>query len=404
MATVNIVLRKKENKDGTFPIAIRITKDRKSSFIHTGKSVNESEWDETSQRVKKNHPNSKRLNNFLLQKLADANDKMLEMETSNAGISSQAVRYSLKPSLHGDTFFSVAKSYIDNFEKAGKYNRFQTERSRINKFRTFLQGSDIAFQDINVPLLNRFSAYLQGKGLSERTVMNHWLVIRTIYNMAIKEGVVTNVHYPFGKDNIKIKFPDSLKIGLNPEEVKTLELFPLERDTYLHHVRNLWMFSFYFAGMRASDELRLRWSDFQNGRLFYKMGKNNKAGSLAVPAKAMAILSQYEAQKSSDEDLVFPELRALNDLENRFETERQISYAIKRIDENLQKLAKKVGIKKDLTMHIARHTFGNISEDKISPKMLQKLYRHSSLNTTIGYQSNFIHKDADAALDSVISF
>jgi hypothetical protein len=35
--------------------------------------------------------------------------------------------------------------------------------------------------------------------------------------------------------------------------------------------------------------------------------------------------------------------------------------------------------------------------------MLQKLYRHSDLKTTIGYQSNFIHKSADDALDAVIN-
>jgi len=55
-------------------------------------------------------------------------------------------------------------------------------------------------------------------------------------------------------------------------------------------------------------------------------------------------------------------------------------------------------------MHIARHSFGNISGDKISIQMLQKLYRHSSVTTTIKYQANFIYKDADSALDKVINF
>ena len=53
-------------------------------------------------------------------------------------------------------------------------------------------------------------------------------------------------------------------------------------------------------------------------------------------------------------------------------------------------------------MHIARHTFGNISGDKIPIQMLQKLYRHSHIATTIGYQANFIFKGADEALEAVI--
>lgn len=51
-----------------------------------------------------------------------------------------------------------------------------------------------------------------------------------------------------------------------------------------------------------------------------------------------------------------------------------------------------------------RKSFGNIAGDKVSPQMLQKLYWHTSINTTIGYQGNFIHKDADDALDSVLDF
>ena len=74
-----------------------------------------------------------------------------------------------------------------------------------------------------------------------------------------------------------------------------------------------------------------------------------------------------------------------------------------RYDKFLQKqVAPAAGIEKDLTMHIARHTFGNISGDKIAPRILQKLYRHSNIQTTMGYQSNFIHKDVDDALDAVI--
>ncbi len=36
--------------------------------------------------------------------------------------------------------------------------------------------------------------------------------------------------------------------------------------------------------------------------------------------------------------------------------------------------------------------------------MLQKLYRHSSVTTTIMYQSNFMQDDVDDALDNVANF
>ena len=40
--------------------------------------------------------------------------------------------------------------------------------------------------------------------------------------------------------------------------------------------------------------------------------------------------------------------------------------------------------------------------DKIPIQMLQKLYRHSDITTTINYQQSFINKDTDDALEAVI--
>jgi site-specific recombinase XerD len=85
--------------------------------------------------------------------------------------------------------------------------------------------------------------------------------------------------------------------------------------------------------------------------------------------------------------------------------QRTIAFTASRLDKYLRiHVAPAAGIEKPLTMHIARHTFGNISGDRIPIQMLQKLYRHSSVTTTIGYQANFIHKDADEALEAVIDF
>lgn len=53
-ASVNVVLRKKANKQGQYPIAILITKYRKFSFISTGQYISEKFWDQTHQNVK-NH-------------------------------------------------------------------------------------------------------------------------------------------------------------------------------------------------------------------------------------------------------------------------------------------------------------------------------------------------------------
>jgi integrase len=265
-------------------------------------------------------------------------------------------------------------------------------------------GGDIAFKEITVPLFNKFRAYLKGtRDITERTIVNHLIVLRTIFNQAIQGNIVDQKFYPFGKGKIPIKFPDILKIRLTPDEVKRIEDLELPKDSYINNTRNVWLFSFYFAGMRVSDVLRIKWSDLQNDRLYYAMGKNAKAGSLKVPEKALKIISQYNRQESVH-DLIFPDLQVVEDLKDTYKVQRRISSSVRRLNEHLEDIAEKAGIDKKMTMHIARHTFGNISGDKIPIQMLQKLYRHTSITTTIGYQANFVHKDADEALDSVVGF
>jgi integrase len=133
------------------------------------------------------------------------------------------------------------------------------------------------------------------------------------------------------------------------------------------------------------------------------MHKNSKLLSLKIPEKVLQILDQYRNDKKSDDDFVFPDLKKAN-LSNAKDVYNKSRTATKKFNDNLKSICKKAKINKKVTMHIARHSFGNIAGDAIHPLMLQKLYRHSDLKTTLNYQANFIHKDADDALDRVINF
>lgn len=401
MASVKIILRRKNNKNGTYPLALQIIKDRKKSISHLGHSIEEKYWDEGTGRVRKTHPNSARLNNFLNKKLADAEDKLLELQSQKKDLSPKSIKDDIVDNKN-KSFFALADIYLDNLRQRGKYNRITSEEPRIKHFKDFLKTSEITFQEITVTLLSRYKAYLSGtRKVSERTIINHLIIIRTIYNLAIKSNNADAKYYPFGKDKTPIKFPQSIKIGLTKAEVEAIEKLDLKLAND-NHARNAWLFSFYFAGMRVSDVLKLTWEDFQDMRLHYAMGKNQKAGSLKTPEKALKILEQYRYREGKFKT-VFPELDRIPDLSNQYDVQRITSYENKKLNKALKNVAEKAKINKKLTMHIARHTFGNISGDSIPIQMLQKLYRHSSITTTIGYQANFIHRDVDDALDSVVA-
>ncbi|MBO0358654.1 site-specific integrase [Hymenobacter sp. BT186] len=400
MASVKLVLKAKANKDGKFPIAIRIIKSRKASFIHLGHYVAREDWDEAAQRVRGSHPSAKRLNNFLLKKLTEATDKSLEVESQREDVSVKAIRQKIKPSA-GVTFVPQAEAYLAILKQAGKYNRVVAERVHLNRLLKFI-GHDVAFSDITTGMLERFQAWMSATGtIGERSASNSLAFIRDVYSRAMQAELVDSKLYPFGKGKTVIKVPSAVKVGLSADEVKKMELHTFENEKHQHAV-NLWLFSYYNAGMRVSDVLRLRWQDIQDGRLHYVMGKNNKAGSVKLHEKALFILEQYEAGRTKDTDHVFPELRGLEGAK-KYEVQRKISHKVTKLDERLAfVIGPMLGIKKRLSMHLARHSFAQVAGDKINIRVLQSLYRHSSVKTTIGYQGNFITKGADDALDAVL--
>lgn len=404
MASAKVILYKsKKKKDGTHPLVLRIIKDRKSKYVFLKHWIKESDWDDPQGKVRKSHPNSQRLNNLIIKKLAEVDDLLLENESLQKNYTAGSVKKQLAGCNKNFTFFQFAEDYLNDLDKQKKYTVVGPERSRVNSFKDFLNGEDLFFNDVNVALINKFKVYLVSDGIGKRTIVNHLITLRTLYNKAIKEGIADKVQYPFGGNNIKIERVDSLKIGLEKEELQSIIDLQYPAGTQKWHTRNVYLISFFFAGARISDVLRLKWSDLQNGRLIYQMGKNNKSVSIKIHEKASEILSSYKADKRHEDDYVLPELKTA-DPKDKKATITRIRTSTKRFNKYLKEIAEDAEITKKVTNHIARHTFGNIAGNKIPIPMLQKLYRHSSMLTTAIYQGNFMNKETDDALDKVINF
>ena len=403
MSSVNAILRKKKNKQGQFPIAIRITKNRKSSYLYTGHYIELNQWDDAQKRVRRNHPNSTRLNNLILKKLTEATDSIIDNENNQQSVSISSLKDKLKSNGELSNFFGVANIHLENLAKRGQHHQINTEKGRLNTLRDFAKTQNLPFSSINERFLNNFRSYLKSsKKISERTIVNYLILIRTIFNVAIKEQLIDKNTYPFGRGKISIRIPETEKVGLSKQDVITLENIKLESEAQ-QHALNVWLFSFYLAGIRVGDLLKLRIGDFQEGRINYRMNKNKKLVSLKLPERAMEILTHYKEMADGNDDFLFPELREAKWNDPKDIT-RKTQTATRKFNKHLKAIAKKANIEKKISMHIARHTFGSISGSKIPIQMLQKLYRHSSVITTINYQANFIHKEEDEALDKVLDF
>ena len=80
---------------------------------------------------------------------------------------------------------------------------------------------------------------------------------------------------------------------MNEDEIKTIEELDLPENSLTWHIKNMFLFSFYCAGIRASDLLQLKWESIVNGRLIYQMHKTGKVHSLKLVEKALKILEYY---------------------------------------------------------------------------------------------------------------
>ncbi len=444
MASIKIIRRKnKERKDGTAPLALRMSKNYKTNYFFTGQYILEKDWDSENSKVKRTHLNYKKINNFLMKKIIEANDISFEVSET---ISSKELKKKIVGKTNPKSFFELAIERVQDKFKTGTFSVAKAELSilynleeflnlkktlsnnktisGINKRRKnrismakkseysyldainhFKKCNQLKFQDIDQSFINKYkifcSVYLSHK---TRTITNQLILIRTIFNIAIKNNLIDSNIYPFAKEKEKIRIKNSThKIGLTKGEIELIERIEFSEPSSIWHTRNVWLIAFYFAGIRISDVVKLKWSDFKNDRLYYVMNKNEKPLSLKIPEKAKNILSLYKIYSKENNGFVFPFLQNVNE-RNKEDVFRKTRNATKLFNKYLKRIALECEIDKNLSNHIARHSFGNLAGDTIHPLMLQKLYRHSDLKTTLNYQANFIHKEADEALDNVINF
>lgn len=167
-------------------------------------------------------------------------------------------------------------------------------------------------------------------------------MIRKIYNLAIAEFFIDRKILSIGKEKIQIRIPELEKIGLSIEEVKRLEN-ATNLTVPQQHALNTWPISFYFAGVRVSDVLQLRWSDFNDGRLLYRMNKNLKLVSLKIPEKAHCILKLYKPFEKNRNDLVFHFLKKTD-----FYNAKELLIRTRTVTRTLNRCLELIAIKSDI--------------------------------------------------------
>lgn len=415
MATIKAVLNRSKRRNGwssqsindpnlVLPIYIRLHHKDKRTYRSLGLSVKQKEWDANSGLVRKNNKNYILLNAIIRNAIKKLEGKVVSIASQKDGDIVSSIRKD-KREIPLSNFFLIANKYLVEQEEIQNFNAASNTQSIITLIEKFHYNSKrLILEDITVNFLKRFYAFLKIECLfSERKIMNHILTIKLIYKYAIQFGVIDNSQFPFGRGKILIKFPEEQRIGLNENEVKLIELADFSDDKNLDFARDIWLFSFYLAGMRISDVLQIKWTNFIDNRIYYVTRKNNKVVSLKLSDKVKSLLDKYRLVRECPNDYVFGVLSSMDESNAQVILTKMRSANV-RINRNLKIIGTRLKINNNISCHIARHSFGHIAGDKISPIKLQRLFRHSYIKTTMGYQANFVMQNEDDSWVNVFNF
>lgn len=397
MVSTKIIFRTdKKNSAGEHPLYLRLIKDRKSKYISIGQYLKPEHWDEENKRVRKNHPNSQRLNNYIAQKISEAQGIALELEISDKYVPTRIVKDHILGRT-SESFFTFSKRFLiqkETNDAVGTYNNFNNV---VSKVRQFSNGHDLMFDDITINWLKNFETYLRTECKNKtNTIHKDLKIIRRIINEAISEEIFPYAKNPFLR--YKLKTEETQKNYLTDEELNALEMLQLIPGSPKELSRNLFVFACYAAGLRVSDVLQLRWKNYDDEKITVKTQKTNSMISVKLPSKAIEIINYYKPTKPDENDFIFPALQNDLDFKNKQIVFKAIRKASNLIDNNLKKLTLDAGITKHIHMHCSRHSFAVRALKKgMRIEHVSALMSHKSIKTTQIY-AKIVNADLDKAM------
>ncbi|WP_165499098.1 site-specific integrase [Gramella sp. KN1008] len=385
MITTKIVIRKKKLQDGTYPVMLRVTKNRKSKLLPLGLRARKEDFD--GQEFKKSYPGFRKRNSYLAQVKLQANkiiDEFMESE-KDYSLTDFADKFLGKD--HTNiivwNFFEQKIDILDRSERLGSARAYEETMLALKKF----YPKELKFKEITVDFLEKFELSMRERGNQDGGIAFKMRQLRALFNDAVRKEVVSLDHYPFKHYKISRLKGRSHKRALTVEELKAFSKVDLSEHPHLVDAHHFFMFSFYCRGMNLADMTFLRWSDIHNKKIHYSRRKTKKHFTLEILPPVEKILKFYREQKSTS-PYVFPIL-----LKEKM-TAKQIANrkhkVLSRYNSRLNEIAELAGINKRITSYVARHSYATIMKYKgVSTDIISESLGHSNLGITMTYLKEF---------------
>ena len=151
--------------------------------------------------------------------------------------------------------------------------------------------SGVLISDIDRRWLESFDTWMQRGNLSVNSRSIIMRNIRTVYNEALDEGIVTT--YPFRK--FKIKSAQTEKRSLSLDELHTLYNIKVEewQQVYVDY----FFLCFFLCGINLIDLASLTDDSYQQGRIRYRRAKTGRLYSVKVEPEAQSLIRKYKGKR-----------------------------------------------------------------------------------------------------------
>ena len=369
----------KADKNGLQPIYLRITISGKRFEISTSKFIDKSKWNAAATKMKGNTEEARSINGYLdamRNKAYESEQNLIrkQLEINIANFKNKFLGIEEKQRMLVPIFQEHNKRMKDLIPQEfseNTFKRYETSLSHVKEFLKFnYKVSDISIKNVNLAFVNDFDYFLRSvKKCNNNSTIKYVRNLGKIIKWCYANEWIERDPYV----NYKGKVKEVERHFLSQEEIDDIykKKFSTPR---LEQVKDIFIFSCY-TGLAYVDVYNLRKSNIEigidgNKWIITNRQKTKAASHIPLLEIPLELINKYE-----DHPQCINEERLLPVLSNQ----KTNSY--------LKEIADICGITKELTFHIARHTFATTVtlSNGIPMESVSKMLGHKDLRTTQHY-------------------
>ncbi|WP_291593845.1 tyrosine-type DNA invertase cluster 3b [Bacteroides sp.] len=290
-------------------------------------------------------------------------------------------------------FSRCGELYIGRLRKEGRYSTAHVYKNALFSFSKFCGMNNVSFRQVTRERLRCYGQYLYECGLKPNTISTYMRMLRSIYNRGVEAGSAPYVPRLF----------HDVYTGVDVRQKKALAASELHKLLYedpkserLRRTQAIAALMFQFCGMSFADLAHLEKSALESNVLRYNRIKTKTPMSIEVLDSARGMINQLRNNQDAlpdCPDYLFDILRG--DKKRKDERAyREYQSALRRFNNNLRELARKLYLKSPVTSYTFRHSWATTAKYRgVSIEMISESLGHKSIKTTQIYLKGFELKE-----------